>query len=84
MYNTTIEIHGLFVPICYSILGEKQIQWCLDKDSDEMTEPEYMLLEFLLRMHHCCHIDRLLADEWQAHVYEADAKAAATAQDIPF
>ena len=84
MYSTTIILHGIVIPIRYDFNEKEQIQWFLDKDADEMDEPLLIALEYLLRWHHWETIEKQLSDEAQAHIYEADAKAAATAEDMPF
>jgi len=84
MPNTTITLYGVTIPIRYSFNEQKQIQWFLDKDSDEMTDTLYIALEYMLRWHYWKTIEDQLSSEIQAHIYEADARAAATAADIPF
>ena len=85
MYTTTLTLLGLAVPIRYQYLGPGAIQWFLDKDADEMTDPIIILAETLLRTHYNDSILTMLADEIQAIQYEEDARAAVRAEDFnPF
>ena len=80
MATTTLTILGLSIPIRYEYLGPNSIQWFLDKDADEMTDPITILAETLLRVHYNNKISLLLWDEIQGQRYEEDAKAAAQAE----
>jgi len=85
MSTTTLVILGLAVPIRYDYIGPDSIQWFLDKDADEMTDPLIILAEALLRKHYTNKISLMLWEEVQAVRYEEDARLAAMAEDYnPF
>ena len=85
MVSTTIVLFGLPVTIRYQVHPEQRyIEWWLDVPHEEMMAHDE-LLECVLRKYCSATITKILEDEYQARVYEEDAKAAAAAEDYnPF
>lgn len=77
--DITIYLHSMALDLTYEFYDTDKIEWHLQRH--ERNE----LFEYILRMHYGEHIEKLIGDEHQAIVYEADARAAATAEDFnPF
>ena len=82
MIATTIVLFGLPVTLRYQVHPTQYIEWWLHMDEMSANDD---LLELLLRKFFSKKITKILEDEYQARIYEEDAKAAATAEDYnPF
>ena len=85
MNKIVLILYGIPVSLCYQWFPSNYIEWHLDKDRNEITRQDLILLETLLRVHHSDYIQRVLRDEHQAQVYEEDSRAAARAENYsPF
>lgn len=81
-HTSTVFVTGIPVEIRWKWHGPNQIEWELDKSTQ--TKHAKKLLENFLRAMRNDYINYILNEEHQARVYEADARAAAAAEDIPF
>lgn len=83
MRTSTVYITGIPVVIRWKWHSANQIEWELDVEQTDSLQAK-KLLENFLRAMRTDYVEYMLNEEHQALVYESDARAAATAEDMPF